>query len=434
LHVERAAERLATGSAVGAANQGTSEMWQQVARRLDFTNLNGGHPRDVRRAIAEIWKDESRPDEPAALMDHCVGAQRKSYDRAIILAYLRSFPTAHPLFDRLAQSAEQVADRHDWQWAERGRSWFLWQKDKGPETLARALLDGEAPTEILTAFGLDGDLAEGAFVTDSLDVACELVGSAQGEEAEALGEKLISVFKDLGLSEANSMLVFALLNPWVTDSPSQLYRRSTATLLVKRIGDPRLAPAAWGVVERDLKKRIPNANVLSMMGTLRRWLTSATVRAFFNIIRTTTDNPLQWAAREAFWLAYLDADLVTDAWFAFGRQAELKAGALARQEEVRYGRVVGGCDPSHSSLIMSIGDTRIAEWSHNGSCRFWRASNAKAPVPYKFEYDGNLLRTTYGGSDFAYIPHQGAWQGKFAKKIFDLTGIRHPKLGKGNFY
>lgn len=433
LQTEKVAARLQVELAQIAGSGIGTEPWQTVAARIDFDAPGRSRPRDVRRALGEIWTDDGRQDRAAPLVDHGLAATRKSYDRALIIAYLRVFPIDHPAFDRLARSAEQAAGRHDWAWGERGKRWNLWNAEQGRDVIAQAMLARDDPRSVLADAGLDGDLSEGGFVAHALGVACERAGDARGAEAETLGARLLTIFDRLGVGGANAMLVYGLLNPWRKGNPSEAYRKAIGTVLAKRVGDPRVAPARWTAIIREIGQRMPGADAAAMIGVLRRWLTNATVRAFFSIIGRTTERKDQWAAREAFWLAYLDADLVTDAWVAFGRQAERIAGVLARQEAVEFGRVVGGSDPSHSSLLMSIGDMRIAEWSHNGACRFWPAAAAAAPVLFRREYDGRALRTTSGPADFDYIAHQGSWEVKFARKIHRSTGVAHPMYDRGAY-
>jgi hypothetical protein len=195
-----------------------------------------------------------------------------------------------------------------------------------------------------------------------------------------------------------------------------------------------MTAARWDALAADMHR----ANAVDLVALIRRWLTQSTVRGFFKIVGRTTNDPKQWAAREEFWLAYLDDGAIDDAWFAFGRQAEfLASGANKDDEAISYGEISGaGADASHSALIMSIGDVRIAEWSHNGSCRFWSAQDAKAPALYKKQYFGMQLRAMNGGRGFdeafAAIPHASGWQSKFAGFVYRHAGRRHPRWGEGH--
>lgn len=396
--------------------------------------------RDLRRLVGELWSDSRCDIVAPAVLDAAVAADAKSLDRMVLTAYLRHLPKTHPAFERLRAASALTAARRDWPWRARGETWRLWDAEAGPDRLAAALLDQEDPAAVLRGAGLDGDLAQGAFVSDAIEAACEQVAVAQGVAAHALGRRLISLFETMAIAGHDASLAWALLAPWQLIKPEKAYVQSVSRLLSDRIGDPRLAQARWVALEAELVAR-GRAMSGSISATLRHWLTEATVRAFFAIVRQTTDRADQWDAREAFWLAYLDQGAIREAWFAFGRRAEARAGAMAREEDVRYGRVSSGADPSHSALLMTIGDMRIGEWSHNGSCRFWPDLHAKpispgsrrmvAPQLYELEYDGNRLRTMQGPRGFERLSHVSGWQGNFAAVIHRHTGIAHTTWGTG---
>lgn len=387
--------------------------------------------RDLRWLVRQMWADPRCNAIAPAALDAAIAADAKSCDRAVITGYLDHFPTDHPHFEQLAQASARAARRRDWPWRERGDRWRLWDGDEGPNCLARALLDSDDPAATLREAGLDGDLAEGEFVAEAIDDACEEAAVARGEQAVRLGEQLMALFGRLSARGQDAGLIHGLLRPWLRDNPADGHKRRLGAFLTARYGDPRIERNRWETLARELAARESGVDPEALIDTLRHWLTEAAVRVFFSIVGRTATNKVQWAAREKFWLGYLDAGVVRDGWFAFGRKAEQLAGGLAKGEALQYGRVVGGGDPGHSSLILSIGDLRIAEWSHNGSCRFWPESQKRAPRPYLSSYDGLALRTTHGERGFDYYSHVSNWQAKFARKIYDMTSVEHPIHGRG---
>ena len=397
--------------------------------------------RDLRRLVSDMWADERCHGIARPTLDAAVAANAKSLDRSVLTAYLRHFPQDHPSFEALRAACALTADRRDWSWRGRGEQWQLWDAVAGPERIAAALLGSDDPAAMLREAGLDGDLAQGAFVADAIEAACEQVGQARGERAQLLGTRLITLFDRLAIGGMEAMLAWALLAPWGDGLPPKDYMKIINGLLIAKVGDPRINGSKWAAVEKEVTLWIAGYVPGSITQRLSFWLAEQTVRAFFSIVRKTTDRQDQWDAREEFWLGYLESGAVTEAWFAFGRRAEQLAGHMARVEQIRYGLVSGGADPSHSALIFSIGSLRIAEWSHNGSCRFWpdihathadaRLKRYVAPKLYQDKYDGNLLRITVGPPGFAYVPHMSMWQWRFASIIYHSTGCRHPVYGVG---
>jgi hypothetical protein len=381
--------------------------------------------RDLRRLTGELWTDPRCDGIATAVLDAAVAADAKSLDRTLLTAYLRHFPGSHPAFEQLRAASELTAARRDWPWRARGETWQLWDGGAGPERVAAALLKADDPASVLREAGLDGDLAQGAFVGDAIGVACELAAAAKGNAAQVLGGRLITLFEGLAIAGHDAMLAWALLVPWLDRTPAKAHRARIAKLLVKRLGDPRLNPARWEAIAAEM--RDPDA--LSLVALLRRWLTDATVREFFKIVTHTTNDVAQWQEREAFWLGYLDAGLIDEAWFALGVNADQLIRRRPDRTEMDYGLITGErqyADPSHSSLILSVGRLRIAEWSHSGACRFWDASDRTAPIPYRKQYFGLQLRAMNGGPEFEYLSHWSGWQRNFATKVKTMTGRAHP--------
>jgi len=428
LAMERTTKKLGESSSL---RKQTVETWEIFIARMALNDFAAMRSKDFRRLLYELWPHETLDGISVAVLNYAVDAERKTYDRTIILAYLRYYPLRHPCISTLAKACEKVALRNDWSWKERGERWQLWKPNDGPAKLTEALLGAKEANNVLRDAGFD-TLMDSRFLEVSLELACVDTLKKPVRDAEQAGLKLLELFALIPVAgRLDGLLAYALLKPWANASPSDSYRRKLIQLLVQRIGDPRINQAGWAAIRRDVMERVPQAMPDEAFGTLRRWLVQATVYEFFKIVGRTANDPVQWAAREKFWTEYLEAGLINDAWFAFGREARIKARPLAGEDTVGYGLIEGSGDASHSSLILSMGNVRIAEWSHNGACRFWMANDSKAPALYKSHYDDAILRAMVGGSNFERISHAGPWERKFAKQIYNITTIKHPKYGSG---
>lgn len=401
---------------------------------IDPARLN---PRDLRRLLGEMWPDPRCNAIAGRVLAEAVGKQRKSCDGTILHAFLDHFPSEHPHFTALANACRTVVGRHDWTWGPRGERWQLWDRG-GPARIGAALLASDDPQAVLHDAGLDGLLAGGGYVRRSLEQLCMEVGGRDGAATEADQQRLITLFDRLNPTALDAPLAYALLNPWAGREPPKAHRDRLLTLLGARIGDPRLNVNRWSAVLADLRRIDPRIDIAALIARVQRWLTDLTVRQFFKVVGRTTDDPVQWAAREAFWVGYLDAGLIDRAWFALGRNAEQLVAASGERSEVEYGTIAGGsqyANPSHSTLILCMGGQTdksqavMAEWSHNGACRFWYQTDRKAPVPFAKQYWGIQLRAMDGGRGFERLSHGGAWQHKFAQQVHAMTGIRHPVYG-----
>lgn len=70
-------------------------------------------------------------------------------------------------------------------------------------------------------------------------------------------------------------------------------------------------------------------------------------------------------------------------------------------------------------LLLRIGDLVIADWSHNGTMRFWRDHSPGVPIFYEQAYVANTLRQGAIHEE----RHLGAWQDRASAFIRRHTGI-----------
>ena len=324
LAVEHAAKRVAQTVADKAATLRAEESDDEFLDRVQNMPIGvvASNPRDMRRLVSVVWSADRRDYTAAAAINAAVEGNRKSFDRAIVSVYLQHFPTHHLDFSHLQAAVSSVADRHDWPWRERGIRWKLWDRSVGPVAVAAELLRADDPREALRSMGFEADLAQGRFAQAAISNVCMEVAITTGEAASRGCTALVSLFSNVGASrDLDPVMARALLRPWQSSSPPEDVRRAITSLIVRRIGDPRIETTRWQLIADELAAGFPSEDPVAVIGVLRRWIVQATVRQFFEVIGRTTSNADQWAQREAFWLAYLDAGYITDAWFAFGPMA-----------------------------------------------------------------------------------------------------------------
>jgi hypothetical protein len=307
----------------------------------------------------------------------------------------------------------------------------------GPAKVARDFVtrDADGIFHLMRETGLGANLAASGFGQATFAETCKATAQLQPAEAVGPQRSILRMFDTEAQAGQLELVVRALLEPWIRTKPEPEHRKAISEFLLDQVGDPRLQRTRWDRIVRSLAESIGEERAREVTQVFKRWLTEVAMREFFRAIAKTTDRPDQWKQREAFWIAYLDEGLVTDAWPALGSRAKYQIDSLIRQsgERPEYGQIRGGPSQS-SSIIMQIGDLRISEWSDNGSCRFWSDTDPGAPKLYAKIYDGGKLRTTSGRSDFEYeshVPASPGWEGKFAGIIHRRTSIAHPRFGRG---
>lgn len=422
------------------ASVGEAEPTVELKPFLQGAAKIGAHllPRfQLNRVLRGAWCDPQFDDLGSAALDRAVADQRRSSDQAVIDGYLTYFPVDRPIIGKLADAASNAAGRHDWAWRDRAKRWALFAPHLGPSKVALDFVsrDADGTAQLMREIGLGANLAASGFGQATFAETCVATAQLPSSNAVRAQRNLLRLFDKEALAGQLDLVVRALLEPWVREKPEPEHRKAISEFLLDQVGDPRLQRPRWDRIVRSLAETIGEERALTITQVFKRWLTEVAMREFFRAIAKTTDRPDQWAQREKFWLAYLEADLVSDAWPALGLRAQYQIENVIRQsgERPEFGVINGGTSAS-SSLIMQIGDVRISEWSDNGSCRFWDARDPAAPPLYKKKYDPTVLRTTHGRSDFEFHRHAPAspgWESKFAGIIYRRTSILHPRFGKG---
>jgi hypothetical protein len=395
----------------------------------------------LNRVLRGAWVDPEFDEVGSLALDRAIGEPRRSSDQAVIDGYLTHFPVNRPIIGKLAEAASSAALRHEWAWRDRARHWELFTPAKGPKRVALDLIEREDDQifQLIRETGLGTNLTASGFGQATFAQVCWTTAELAAEKATPAQRSLLKMFDREELAGQIELVVRALLEPWVSVKPEPEHRKAISEFLLNQVGDPRLQGPRWDNIVRSLAITIGEERARTVTQVFKRWLTEVAMREFFRAIAKTTDRPDQWAQREKFWMAYLDAGVVTDAWPALGVRAQNQIEDLIRQsgERPEYGVIRDG-PASSSSIIMQIGDVRISEWSDNGSCRFWSADDPVAPELYEKSYNGgggySGLRTTSGRSDFEYaahVPQSPGWEAKFAGIIHRRTSITHPQFGRG---
>jgi hypothetical protein len=286
--------------------------------------------------------------------------------------------------------------------------------------MVTAWWDSPRPAEeFLADAGLAGGLEGGKFLAEATDFFVRWLGGrlARGElSSTKLARALTWVEHDgrLRFETLRIATAEALLAPFEERRPAVEIESTLRPFFLRCFGDPRLPRVpGWANVDERYK------------GVMRRWLVRLDLDAFFRLLdQTALDR--HWSYRQAFWRAYLKRDLITDTWIVLGPEAAKIARRTFEHGAAATGklRLGSGVQANHSVLLMRLGRMTVAEWSHNGTCRFWLEGNRDAPAMYRQEYRRDEL---VKGAKFEQRHHgteRGTWQGQIADWIYQNTGVR----------
>jgi hypothetical protein len=427
---------LALAAPPGAALEQVRKRLDAASRTGDFSKLRG----DLRDAAWLLWtKDRPLARLPGLLNAVWAHADRSNATaRALIEAWLNMFSQGDEAIARQGTKIQQYLLRQSNPrmeiWRRVDRRVELFCAGRGPHNLADWLIAGPGPTaKILDETGFsDPFRAAGGYMRE---VQRELMAKAPDALARPdVDDVLIRIFAflapdgDLRFDEpdARGEMARRLLQPWLGSDrqPGEDIRNRVQNFLLDHLGDPRLRPQRWHEAGDE---------AISLM---RRWLTRASLRAFFKLIAEFALDA-HWLYREAFWSACIEKSPEADAWLALGSRIHASArgiedlkGAYARLE---------GAGGDQAVLLLHINNTVFCEWSHQGALRAWPTDWPDAPALGKPAYSGANLRAkslpfpanrkygSRGTIDGAGLHHHGSdqhrWQGSAAELLQRRAGI-----------
>jgi hypothetical protein len=416
---------------------------EQVRKRLvaasrtgDFSALRG----DLRDAAWLLWTND-RPLGRLPGLLNAVWAQAhrsNSTARALIEAWLNIFSQGDEAVAREGVSIRQYLLLHANPrmefWRRVDRRVELFSAERGPRSLADWLVAGPEPVaEILEETGFsDPFRAAGGYMRE---VQRELMSKApealtRSNANDALGRIFAFIAPDGKLRfdepDARGEIARGLLQPWLQQErePGEDISRRVQNFLLDHLGDPRLRAQRWHEAGE------------AAISLMRRWLTRASLRAFFKLISEYALDS-QFRYREAFWSTCIEKSLQAEAWLALGSRIHASArgiedlkGAYARLE---------GASSDQAVLLLRINNTVFCEWSHHGALRAWPTDWPDTPTLGKPAYSRASLRGqslpfppnrkygSRGTSDGAGLHHHGSdqnrWQGSAAELLQRRAGI-----------
>lgn len=398
-------------------------------------------PREMRHAPWLLWSQPEPLATLPGLLEEIVARaeHRRSVLRTLIEAWLQGYALGAAMLREAAVAIRRLisvfAHPSMDAWRRADAQFQIFEANTGPRILARQLVEGTQPVEqLLTEAGLDDPLRSiCGYMRAVQDELIALAPDAlQSQDSTRACNRLFAFLAPNGRlrfddPNASGAMAQRLLTPWLRTGAvkaTEATRGAVERFLLDTLGDPRIKPARWTAAGSDA------------VALIRRWLTKASLDAFFGLIRNHALDH-HWRYREAFWSAYLHAGVIDDAWLALAKFVYADARSI---KELRgaFAKLEGGVDAQHSVLLMRIGNTIFCEWSHNGKIRAWPMDWTEAPRLGETVYSRPKLMkpclpfppTHASGGDATgkglvhrYSNH-GNWQESVAELIAQRTGLR----------
>ncbi|MCL4685794.1 hypothetical protein KJ059_13710 [Myxococcota bacterium] len=395
-------------------------------------SLAGVPPRDLWRAPWVFFRPYDHPDRWLAQLSDLIEAWLAWMDEHLraraVVVLLREFLAAYPqelaCFEPIRRWLErQVTTSRTprlTRWAERSRNFGLLARD-APLRLTGPWWNHHGSFESYAGeAGLVPGLEHSDLVRRATRTMLDHV-EARLRSGEATTEWLQRAFEwiapsgRLRFGELRIGTAEAMLSPFLQQSPEPPVQHAIQEILLRAIGHPGPQREQWQGISVELR------------AVLSRWLVDRSLEDFFRVLDKTAEER-HWRFRKAFWSAYLERDVISEAWVVLGPAARQIVRRDLKEVQNDAGTLLSGdgAQANHSVLLLRIGNLTIAEWSHNGKCRVWVAGNRAAPRLYEARYGRRQLMDGCDWDKAHMRSEDGGWQSQIAQQIERHTRIRVP--------
>lgn len=414
-------------------------------------------PQDNRRGRQNRYHVKDRPTDwldvkPAELgINHgvnpqqsdpagCLGAEReivRQYNRwlsanhrpravlSLLHEFLRVYPVDLKTFEELRWLLKNAIEDSSapppslLKWKQRCLEYgFL--EEHGSLSFVKKLISATSDLEeSLTRAGLDGGLARCGFLESGIRKYLPAVSRLLAQDGLDVShmDRVITLLEcegKLRFHERSVRMVIAyeLLRPFVDRPARTETKKRLQSFFLRHYGHPSLRSGKhkWSGVSEDIRR------------VVIRWLVERALDQFFLLVKETALDR-HWKYREAFWKAFLDRDMIEDVCFVLGPRAEYSRWNISRNDDAtETAGILHGAQGNQSVLLLRMPGVTVAEWSHNGKCRFWLDGNQNAPKLYRSSYSRYDLTR---GEDFGQAHHgsdRGSWQDRIAQWMRENTG------------
>ena len=345
---------------------------------------------------------------------------------SLLHEFLRAYPVDLKTFEDLRRLLKRAIEDSSspppslLKWKQRCLEFGL-LKENGSLSFVRKLVSATSVLdETLTRAGLDAGLARCGFLEAGIRKYLPAVSrllAQDGLDASQINRviRLLECEGKLRFDERSVRLEIAseMLRPFVDRPPNSETKKCLQSFFLRHFGHPSLRSGKhkWSGVPEDIRR------------VVIRWLVERELDLFFLLIKETAFDR-HWRYREAFWKAFLRRDMIDDVWFLLGPRAEDTLWNMGKNDDVTETRgTLLRAQGDQSVLLLRMPGVTVAEWSHNGKCRFWLDGNQNAPKLYRSSY---VRYSLMHGSDFEQVHHgsdSGSWQDRVAQWLQENTGV-----------
>ena len=316
------------------------------------------------------------------LMNTFEDTDRTSFCRAGIDVYIATYDEQSPILERLRSALKKkMADNLPLDEAFI-REFDFFNPDAAPALLGAEMARQDNPYLFLKSQGVSSPHATGLFEEAFLEMLDILKSDLRHLEEGSFYKVMHWLQPNPSTTAVTTRAegIEAIVLP-LEDEKSNPLRDVVERFLIGAFGDPRVNRAEWkGVGQKAL-------------AIINRWLTSKSLKMFFDIINKFEDSHM-WESRREFWMAMDRRELIDQAWVVLNPEGEKHARQLGQEYDdnsfLSHGSVAFP-ERDKCFFIMKIGDLTVVEGTHNFKVRIYDGDIDNPPPLWEEAYKKSVL-------------------------------------------
>lgn len=399
------------------------EIYERVLTQLNSKDTDNPIViKDLKAVSVYLFKSDTSNDFVKSYISYITKINNPRVWSSLIIHYIMQYNEDREVFKKISALIIKNSKNLSKVWKKTTEYINCFDINKSTRLIAKEILKEQNQVQVLSKLNLRGPFLSSGFVREVYFECASIINKElKNEDFENYHFFLNIISSSNKLNEAfGSVAMFCFLEPLNDITISNAKKMELQNLFIETYGDPRIRSQNWPQIPQKYGGFNTRESCISVV---KKWLTSQSIKLFFDIIEEHAVNH-QFAPRRELWEKCFENDLITEAHAILGNNSSVTARRVKNEnEEARtldWGRLQGASSDQSVLLMKLPNGTVLSVWSHSGKFRAWFDQNDDKPEFYRREYTGSRLRLN---SDYDKV-QGGNWVPVIRTFLRNQTGVR----------
>ena len=378
--------------------------------------------KDLKAVSVYLFKSDTSNDFVKKYVSYITEINNPSIWSSLIIHYIMQYSEEKEVFKKISSLILKNSKNLSKVWKKTTEYINCFDINKSTKLIAKEILKEQDHNQVLNKLNLRGPFLSSGFVREVYFECANIINNELKKENFKNYSFFLNILSFSGkLNEAyGSVAMFCFLEPLNDITVSNAKKMELQNLFIETYGDPRIRAQSWPQIPQKYGGFDTRESCISIV---KKWLTSQSIKLFFDIIEEHAIDH-QFAPRRELWEKCFENDLIVEAHAILGNNSSVTARRVKKEnEEARtldWGTLKGASSDQSVLLMKLLNGTVISVWSHSGKFRAWFQQNDDKPDFYRREYTGIRLRLN---SDYDKV-QGGNWVPVIRTFLRNQTGVR----------